>query len=71
MSIKVEELMTKSVITAQPHQSVEHVRPAQTGGKPPLRGQKRADTIEAQRRKTPLGIFMECRVVLTPGDSRI
>ncbi len=26
MSIKVEELMTKSVITAQPHQSVEHVR---------------------------------------------
>ena len=26
MSIKVEELMTKSVITAQPHQSIEHVR---------------------------------------------
>jgi CBS domain-containing protein len=26
MSVKVEELMTKSVITAQPHQSVEHVR---------------------------------------------
>jgi len=26
MSIKVEELMTKSVITVQPHQSVEHVR---------------------------------------------
>lgn len=26
MSIKVGELMTKSVITAQPHQSVEHVR---------------------------------------------
>ena len=26
MNIKVEELMTKSVITAQPHQSVEHVR---------------------------------------------
>ena len=26
MSIKVEELMTKSVVTAQPHQSVEHVR---------------------------------------------
>ena len=26
MSIKVEELMTRSVITAQPHQSVEHVR---------------------------------------------
>ena len=25
MSIKVEELMTRSVITAQPHQSVEHV----------------------------------------------
>jgi CBS domain-containing protein len=26
MSVKVEELMTKSVITAQPHQSIEHVR---------------------------------------------
>ncbi len=26
MSIKVEELMTALVITAQPHQSVEHVR---------------------------------------------
>ena len=26
MSIKVEELMTTSVITAQPHHSVEHVR---------------------------------------------
>jgi len=26
MSVKVEELMTRSVITAQPHQSVEHVR---------------------------------------------
>lgn len=26
MSIKVEELMTKSVITAEPHQSIEHVR---------------------------------------------
>ena len=26
MSVKVEDLMTKSVITAQPHQSVEHVR---------------------------------------------
>lgn len=26
MSVKVEELMTKSVITAQPHHSVEHVR---------------------------------------------
>ena len=26
MNVKVEELMTKSVITAQPHQSVEHVR---------------------------------------------
>ena len=26
MSVKVEEMMTKSVITAQPHQSVEHVR---------------------------------------------
>ncbi len=26
MSVNVEELMTKSVITAQPHQSVEHVR---------------------------------------------
>lgn len=25
MSIKVEELMTQSVITAQPHQSIEHV----------------------------------------------
>jgi len=55
MSIKVEELMTKSVITAQPHQSVEHVRPAPTGGEPPLRGQEYADTIEAQRRETPIG----------------
>ena len=26
MSVKVEELMTASVITAQPHHSVEHVR---------------------------------------------
>ena len=26
MTIKVSKLMTKSVITAQPHQSVEHVR---------------------------------------------
>ena len=26
MSVKIEELMTRSVITAQPHQSVEHVR---------------------------------------------
>lgn len=26
MSVKVEELMTRSVVTAQPHQSVEHVR---------------------------------------------
>lgn len=26
MNVKIEELMTKSVITAQPHQSVEHVR---------------------------------------------
>ncbi|MBT4492284.1 MAG: CBS domain-containing protein [Gammaproteobacteria bacterium] len=26
MSVKVEDLMTKSVITVQPHQSVEHVR---------------------------------------------
>jgi len=26
LSIKVEELMTKSVITAEPHQSIEHVR---------------------------------------------
>jgi CBS domain-containing protein len=26
MSVKVEELMTRSVITTQPHQSVEHVR---------------------------------------------
>jgi CBS domain-containing protein len=26
MSVKVEELMTQSVVTAQPHQSVEHVR---------------------------------------------
>lgn len=26
MSVKVEELMTASVVTAQPHQSVEHVR---------------------------------------------
>lgn len=26
MSVKVEELMTASVITAQPHQSIEHVR---------------------------------------------
>ena len=26
MSVKVEELMTKSVIIAQPHHSVEHVR---------------------------------------------
>ena len=26
MSVKVEELMTRSVITAQPHHSVEHVR---------------------------------------------
>lgn len=26
MNVKVEELMTKSVVTAEPHQSVEHVR---------------------------------------------
>jgi CBS domain-containing protein len=26
MSVKVEELMTASVVTARPHQSVEHVR---------------------------------------------
>ena len=26
MSVKVEELMTRSVITAEPHQSIEHVR---------------------------------------------
>ena len=26
MSVKIEELMSRSVITAQPHQSVEHVR---------------------------------------------
>jgi len=26
MSIKVEELMTRSVITAEPHQSIEHLR---------------------------------------------
>ena len=26
MSVKIEELMTRSVVTAQPHQSVEHVR---------------------------------------------
>ena len=26
MSVKVEQLMTKSVVTAQPHHSVEHVR---------------------------------------------
>ena len=26
MSVKVEELMTKTVITAQPHQTVDHVR---------------------------------------------
>ncbi len=26
MSVKVEKLMTKSVVTAQPHQNVEHVR---------------------------------------------
>ncbi len=26
MSVKVEELITASIITAQPHQSVEHVR---------------------------------------------
>lgn len=26
MSIRVEELMSRSVVTAQPHQSVEHVR---------------------------------------------
>jgi CBS domain-containing protein len=26
MSVKVDELMTRSVITVQPHQSVEHVR---------------------------------------------
>ncbi|NND00144.1 MAG: CBS domain-containing protein [Gammaproteobacteria bacterium] len=26
MSIKVEELMTRSVVSAKPHQSVEHVR---------------------------------------------
>ena len=26
MSVKVEELMTKSVVAAQPHHSVEHVR---------------------------------------------
>ena len=26
MSVKVEELMTRSVVTAQPHHSVEHVR---------------------------------------------
>ena len=26
MSVKIEELMTRSVITAQPHHSVEHVR---------------------------------------------
>ena len=26
MNVKVEDLMTRSVITAQPHQSIEHVR---------------------------------------------
>lgn len=26
MSVKVEELMTASVVTAQPHQRIEHVR---------------------------------------------
>ena len=26
MSVKVEELMTRSVVTAEPHHSVEHVR---------------------------------------------
>ena len=26
MNVKVEELMTQSVVTAEPHQSVEHVR---------------------------------------------
>lgn len=26
MNIKVDELMTESVVTAQPHQSIEHVR---------------------------------------------
>ena len=26
MTIKISELMTESVIAAQPHQSVEHVR---------------------------------------------
>ena len=26
MSVKIEELMSKSVVTAQPHHSVEHVR---------------------------------------------
>ena len=26
MNVKVEELMSRSVVTAQPHQSVEHVR---------------------------------------------
>ncbi len=26
MSVKVEELMTASVVTAEPHQSIEHVR---------------------------------------------
>lgn len=26
MNVKVEELMTKSVVTAEPHQSIEHVR---------------------------------------------
>ena len=26
MNVKVDELMTKTVVTAQPHQSIEHVR---------------------------------------------
>ena len=64
MNTKVAELMSASVVTAQPHQSVEHIRQildqylrsAKTGRRSPLCCDEPANNVRTQKHQATLNI---------------
>ncbi|MDJ0779452.1 MAG: CBS domain-containing protein [Gammaproteobacteria bacterium] len=77
MNVKVEELMTRSVVTAQPHHSVEHVRqmlennsisavPVVDGDGHPIGIVSNTDLVADLKPHTPINHVMTEKVYTVP-----
>lgn len=77
MNAKVEDLMHPQVVTAQPHQTVEHVRgiltrnkvsalPVVDGGGHPVGIVSRTDLVEQSKDGTPISQIMTEKVYTVP-----